>query len=194
MTLTEMVSEVISLTGLPHLEPQIVSNLRAATLNAHSVDFFPKDLVEAIVSNPTPTEYKISITNPTRFRSWNYIRYCASSSPNDQGLYLKEESASNLLTSYNIEKAGIYYNAGTATKLILQSPTPNIAYGYFQYPDTSVNNFNSWIADEFPYYLIFTAASKMFSMVGRKDMAGYYASEASAILQLIIRDNITSLG
>lgn len=192
MTLTELVSEVSSLTRRPDQELNAVSYIRAATLAAHSLDDFSRDLVIATIANPAPLEYKISIPHPAFWKKWKQLN--VADSAGTTGVELVETSISTLVDSYGYRKTNCYYIAGTATTAFLGELSPQLQYSYYAYPNVSTTGYASWVATNHPYYLIYSAAARVFALLGRRDMAQQYERDAFNAASAIVKDNITEQG
>lgn len=103
---------------------------------------------------------------------------------------LKEISIDNIFDEFKAEKVDVWYQAGST--IMIRSSTA-LKWGlisWYAWPNLDINNanlatfltapqncsplFNSWVAQEFPYAIIFDAASSVLQKQGQVDAARKY--------------------
>ncbi len=142
-----MKAAVLSEIKRPDQTALISSAVNAMVLKAHSVDFFPRDLVESNVITVGTPGTEVSEALPTRWRKFNYIFQTGST-----GLILaghkgfENVDAADRFQWDTSAKNEIYYVAGSNVKLKnFKTSISYIKYGYFEYPDVSNDALNTWM-------------------------------------------------
>lgn len=178
MTFDEMVAEVISITKRPDLTDRIKANLRAATLKAHHSDFYYKDLVEVPVQfsaqfylqNFVPTEVV------TRFRKVKYIRRWLGGMEGKPGKFLEPIQIENSIDGYGYTKVEVYYMAGQMLQMRGATQFDKVLFGCYQHPVIAPETaYESWIAEEMPYVIIYEAARVTFKSYSFTEAANEYS-------------------
>lgn len=169
MTLPELEAEVLLITKRPDRVANISQAVRNATLKAHHTDFYPKDLFETGIQWSIPA-YIQSLEVKTvvpRWRAFKYLRkYDFSTSPGTPGDLFTFIQPESLMDSYDIQRENVCYIAGT--QLEIRSTTQDIyaLLGCYRHPDVTVNGFDSWIAQDYPFAIINAAAAIEFKQIG----------------------------
>lgn len=179
-TLADMVNEVIVLTGRPDLTARIEQAVRAATIKAHSVDFFDRDLVERPIQWTTPA-YIQSLPYKQifpRFRAIKYIRKYANSVP---GAFFKDVLPELTQDSYGVDLLDIYYLAGANLELRSSTMDNYMLIGAYEYPDTSAAGYSSWIADSFSPLIYTEAASAIHRSTGNKEQVALLQNDLAQL-------------
>jgi hypothetical protein len=178
MTLTELQAEVYTLTNRPDLVAQTLTAVRAATLKAHQADYYWKDLFETGVSFDSALflqslDYRTLIP---LFRSMKYIRKATSNGT--LGAVLTLKLPETVFDSYNEEIVDVYYMAGFVVQIKSSTALQYIALGCYLNPNISVSGYNSWIALDHPYAIVYEAAAAVFKMIGKTEEFSAYSSLA----------------
>lgn len=174
MTLTELLAEVYSETRRADLVSQTLSAVRSATLKAHRIDYFYKDLFETGISF-TPADYVHQVDYKTlypRFRSLKYLRKfdpTALPAPGQAGTYFNVIDPTDALDPYNVTKEDVCYIAGVYLQIRSSTLLSNALIGFYQDPliGSTDGTFSSWIAVDHPWAIIRGAASQIFKIVGK---------------------------
>jgi hypothetical protein len=196
MTLAEMVQEVYAITKRSDMVTQTDSAIRMATLRAHQLDFWQRDLREEIVDFLTPA-YAITWNPKTaypRFRAVNYIVKVQHPSDEIYGKPLENHSPIGSYDSYGIQKQNVWYMAGAAIRLNFSEQVRKVAAGFYQHPDIAAPAYSSWIADDYPWAIIERAAAKILTQTGNTDLAvsaTQRANEQDALLKI---SNVQDIG
>lgn len=187
MTLTELISEVYSITNRPDRVAETLSSVRSATLKAHQSDYYPRDVYETGISFTSPAylqyiEYKDIIP---RWRSLKYFRKYDTSGSGIAGTFFDIVPTELTQDSYGLNRDNICYLAGNVLQVRSSTELSNALIGCYIDPLIGSTNstFDSWIAIQHPWYIIYEAAGRVFRMVGKMDEAS--AQRALALEELI---------
>ena len=178
MTFAELVAEVVSITKRPDLIERIKANVRAATLKAHHSDFYYKDLFEVpvqfteifILQSFVPTDVS------PRFRKAKYVRRWLGGADGHFGNFFTPIQIENSIDNYGCTKNEVYYMAGQALQMRGAMPIDKILFGCYQHPVvTPETAYDSWIATEMPYVIIYEAARVTFKSYSFTEAANEYS-------------------
>lgn len=165
----ELVTDVYTITKREDLVNETAMAIRAATLKAHQKDFYYKDLTELVVSF-TDEAYLQSFESAAtiaRFRSLSYIRKIELDDTPSNFLTLIEPS--KIFDNANVQKQDVYYAAGRLINIKSSSKIQKIIVGCYVHPIVLTGSFASWIADEYPFAIIYDAAATIFKTVGQDE-------------------------
>lgn len=194
MTLTELCAEIYSLTSRPDLVNETKMAVRSATLKAHQLDFFYKDIEETGVSFSS-ADYLQTLDYKSLFplyRSLKYIRKAeADGTPGD---FLSVITPTSVLDRYGTAREDICYTAGAVIQIKSSTALQYILFGFYSNPDITEAGYNSWIATDHPFALIYEAASVIFKTIGQDEKATLYNKLAGELLQAIKVSNIEAEG
>ena len=197
MTLAELTQEVYNLTGRSDRTAETLAGIKSATLKAHQSDFYWKDLLEAGVQFPSAEylqtwDYRNTIP---LYRSAKYFRkYDTSVSPAVAGKTLKKVVPENIFDDYAIEKTDIWYSAGGFIQLKSLTKESTYLFGCYLNPDLTEAAYNSWIALDHPYAIVFDAAATVFKAIGKDDEAAAYRQMVAEQIAELRMSNIDSIG
>lgn len=172
MTLAELITEVNTIVKMPHLQDEMKLAVKRNTLLLHASNGWAKDLVEIVVASPTPTDYRHSLTLPSGFRAFHYLKkdgYAKS---------LDVKTASEILRN-GCDESDILYLSGSVLNVRTSTVTASFLFGYFAHPVITDAGYSSWIANEYPYAIVLRAASMVFGMVDNKEQAAKYKELAN---------------
>lgn len=195
MTLNELIAEVYTITNRPDLVAQTLTAVRSATLKLHQSDYYYKDLRETGVSFTT-AEYTQQIEYRTLFPKWRALKYVrkTDSAGTDTGKFLDIILPENVLDDYKINRNDVAYVAGDVIQIRSSTELQYILLGRYDNPDITQANYNSWIALDHPYAIIFEAASTVFKMIGDTDQFAAYTGLAGMQLVELRNSNILAQG
>ena len=168
MTLTELRNEVYTLTNRPDLVAETLSAVRAATLKLHQIDYFYKDLYETGVSF-TSAEYKQQIEYRTLLPRWRALKYIRKTdvTGDGEGVFFTVLAIPEMVEDqYQINIKDVCYVAGSVVQILSSTKFQYIILGCYLNPDITESGYNSWIALDHPYAIIFEAAATVFKMIG----------------------------
>lgn len=195
MTLSELQGEVYTLTGRPDQAARTLLAVRSATLKLHQVDFFPKDLFETGITFSLSAylqqlEYRSIIP---RWRALKYIRKTDVDQA-DNLPFLTVITPEQVLDNYGCNRNDICYMGAEVINIRSSTELQYILLGCYLNPDVTETGYSSWIAGEFPYAVVYEAASEVFRATGRSEEAAEYRRLAAEQRQLILISNIQQVG
>lgn len=189
MNFTELVAEVIQITKRPDLATATESAVKAATLKAHQSDYFFNDLIEVAVEFDEPRF--IQTFDPKqvvpRFRQAKYIRIWEGDVNGYAKEFLEHIQIEAALDNYGHIRTNVFYMAGAFLQIRGTQPVEKVLFGAYQHPlVTPSENLNSWIADEYPWAIVYEAARTIFLQVGYQ--------EQSRAMQALVGEQYSVLG
>lgn len=196
MTYDEIVSEVIRITKRPDLLASIQANVRAATLKAHHSDFYYKDLYEVPVQfvNIFHLQSFLPTEVAPRFRKVKYIRLWNGGVQGDVGTFLTPIQVENSIDGYGYIKTDVYYMAGQLLQIRGKCELDKVLFGCYQHPIITPDTaYNSWIAVDMPYAIIYEAARvtfKSYSFTEQANEMSALVNEQFAELKLSYVDDV----
>jgi len=173
-TYSDLVADVITITNRPDLVDLTKLAVRHATLKAHKLDFFPKDIYETGIQWQTPAyiqslEYRNLIP---RWRAFKYLRkYDFSTSPGTPGKLFDVITPELILDSYDFQKDNVCYLAGESLEIRSSTLDAHMLLGCYRHPDTAEATYDSWIALDQPSAIVFEAARSVFKQIGYDEQA-----------------------
>ena len=196
MTLNELIAEVYTITNRPDLVAQTLTAVRSATLKLHQSDYFYKDIFETGVTF-TSAEYLQQLEYRTlvpRWRALKYIRKTDSVGYQD-GAFLEVLSVPEMVEdAYRINRNDVCYVAGAVVQIRSSTELQYILLGCYLNPDITAAGYNSWIALDHPYAIVFDAASMVFKMIGDTDQFAAYTALAQQQMAELRMSNIQAVG
>lgn len=195
MTLAELINEVYVITGRSDRVNETLSAIKSATLKAHQSDFYYKDIFETGVAFNS-AEYIQSLDYRTLLPLWRANKYMrkydnVSATPGDFLTLIQPEL---VLDRYSVEKTNIYYFAGAFMQLKSETQEQYYLMGCYVHPDITVSGYNSWIAADHPYAIIFDAAATVFKAIGKDDESAAYKTLIPEQIAMIRGSNIVAQG
>lgn len=195
MTLAELIQEVYTLTGRPDRVAETLSAIKSATLKAHQCDFFYKDIFETGVAFAT-SDYIQQLDYRTLLPLWRANKYFRKydNSTGTPGKFLTLIQPELVLDRYQVEKDDIYYLAGAYMNVKSSTQEQYFLYGCYLNPDITQAGFNSWIAKDHPFAIVFDAAATVFKAIGKDDEAAAYRNMVGEQIAMIRGSNIVAQG
>jgi len=197
-SLTSLIDDVFLLTNRPDLVGETTLAVRNATLKAHSLDFFPKDLFETGVQFDYPQsqqtlEYKTLVP---RWRALKYIRTYVPDSTGGgcPGPMLEVVTPDSLIDSYGRHRPNVCYVAGLNLQIRTTTAQQYYLLGCYVYPDVTTDNYSSWIADEQPSLIQYEAAATIFKSIGFDEQEAAYRRMLLDEYALLKQNNILANG
>lgn len=193
-SLAEITQAVYTITKRPDLVADTSVAIKSATLSAHGSGYYDKDLVENGVIFDS-AEYFQSLMYRLLLPRWRSLKYArkfsfSTTSNNNQGLagdFLKLITPDNSLDNYGINKEDVIYLAGESLEIRSSTQLQYILLGCYLYPDVTDEGYNSWIAVEQQFLIIFNAARLVFKAIGYDEQSATFeklAGEQFALLTL----------
>lgn len=174
---SDLVDEVYDITLRPNLVSQTKSAVRAATLTAHHLDYFPKDMFETGLQFTTPDyvqslDYKAVVPN---WRAFKYLRKYDNTVEVGQDLtpkFFELITPEVALDGYGLVRNNTCYLAGETLEIRSTTKDTYMLLGCYVHPNVVEATYSSWIAAEYPYAIIYGAAAIIFSQIGYEEQAG----------------------
>lgn len=192
-TYSDLVADVITITNRPDLVDLTKLAVRHATLKAHKLDFFPKDIYETGIQWQTPAyiqslEYRNLVP---RWRALKYLRkYDFTTSPGTAGELFKVITPELILDDYNFQKDNVCYLAGESLEIRSNTKDANMLLGCYRHPDTTEANYDSWIALDQSSAIVYEAARSVFKQIGYDEQAQEMQSEVTDQYSLLRQEII----
>lgn len=193
-TFAELCADVYIITNRPDLVNETKLAVKAATLKAHQCDFFWKDLEETGVSFSTE-DYVQSLEYRTllpRYRSLKYIR--KTDSVGTPGALLDVITPAMVLDRYGYDRTDVCYTAGEVIQIKSSTLLQYILLGCYLNPDVTEVGYNSWIALDHPYAIIYEAAASIYKMIGQDEQATVFKKFSDEQFQYLKQSNIEAEG
>lgn len=173
-SLASIISDVYSLTKRDDLVNETLTAIRAATIKAHHTGFYPKDLFETGVTFTTPAyvqalEYRELLP---RWRALKYIR--KADTVGGVGSFLELITPTEVLDAHGYTKTDVMYLSGSVIQIKSSTELGNILLGCYLNPDVNPGSYNSWVAKDYPFAIIFEAARVIFKTIGYDEQAASY--------------------
>lgn len=174
-TFAELEALVIEQTRRPEVTSITQSAIRTATLRAHHVDFFKRDLAIGLLSyTPSSSAYFYDIANIhstlLRLRGLQLLQSvdATTSTPVEN---LEYRDVDDMYDSNGDRRLSVYNMIGNTLRVYPQLSTGVMTAYYFQNPVVSSVGYSSWIANDFPDELAMWAAAIVFARTGFAEMA-----------------------
>jgi len=199
MKFSELVNAVYVETARPDLVDETSQAVLASTLKMHGLDYFFKDIQPSNVMFDSAAYIQVLDTAALpRYRALSYARkwdptFNASQLqptvlppiqsslgvPVNENLALrplKVISVDDIFDDYGTEKLDVCYQVGNCIYIKSSTSLSQLRIGWYQWPLAVADDtkFSSWIANEFPYAIIFDAASAVLQKTGQQDAARKY--------------------
>ena len=195
MTLAELISEVYTITGRPDRVAETASAIKSATLKAHQSDFFYKDIFETGVAFDS-SAYVQQLDYRTLLPLWRAVKYLRKydNTAATPGNFLNLIVPELVLDRYMVEKTNIYYIAGAYLNIRSETEEQYYLLGCYLNPDITTVGYNSWIALDHPYAIVYDAAATVFKAIGKDEEASAYRGLVGEQLQMLKMSNIVASG
>jgi len=167
MTLAELIAEVDLITNRPDLVGETTAAVKAATLKAHRLDFFSKDIFETGVEFDT-ADFRQSldyITFITNFRAFKYLRRVEDET-DEEGTFFEIISPEEILDDYQNNRSDIAYVAGRVLEIRSAVEFSKALLGCYVLPIVTTADYSSWVAEQNPYAIIYEASRVVFKAIG----------------------------
>jgi len=195
MTLAELIQEVYTLTARPDRVDETASAIKSATLKAHQSDYYYKDIYEVGVDFGTAS-YLQSLDYRTLIPRWRALKYLRKYDLTTlvPGNFLSIITPDQLMDRYNVEKTNICYAAGAYINIKADTEERGYLVGCYINPDITTLTYNSWIALDHPYAIIFDAAATVFKAIGKDEEAAAYRGLVQEQISMLRASNIIAEG
>lgn len=195
MTLTEIITATYEITNRPDLVAKTLSAIQSATLKAHHSDYYYKDVYEAEVDFITASyepdfEYRTFVP---RWRAAKYFRKYDHGTA-VPGVFFTKIVPENALDSYRQAETDVWYGGGEIIHLKSSTEIRYMLMGCYRHPDITVDDFDSWIALDHPYAIVYGAAQSVFRIIGKTEESRAMKEEVAEQFVLLRNANILENG
>lgn len=195
MTLTELIAEVYNVTGRPDRVAETLSAIRSATLKMHQTDRYLKDIFECVIGFSS-AEYIQNwdyIQTIPRWREPKYLRKIDYLN-NIPGKLLTKLVPEQIFDGYTVEKDDVYYVAGAYVQIKSSTQEQYYLHGCYLNPNITADGFDSWVARDHPFAIIYDAAATVFKAIGKDEEASSFRNLVNDQITLIRQVNIDDGG
>jgi len=195
MTLAELIQEVYTLTGRPDRVAETLSAVRSATLKCHQSDYYYKDIFESGLAFDS-ADYVQNLDYRALLPRWRALKYLRKydNSTGTPGAELNIIVPENVLDSYRVQRTDICYVAGAYIQINSSTAEQYYLLGCYLNPNITEAGFDSWIASDHPYAIIFDAAATVFKAIGKDDESSSYRNLMGEQMSMLRASNITATG
>ncbi len=194
-TLAQITADVYALTSRPDMEAETNLAIRSATLTAHQRDFYFRDLFETGISFSS-ANYLQSFEPKTLlplFRSIKYLRKYDSVGQTPSTI-LNGITPAQVFDDYGIDYVNVYYSAGAEIQIKMDTQEQFMLFGCYLNPNVTTDMYSSWIADDYPFAIVYLAAAQVFKTLGADVQSNNYNGMARDQLALLDTNNINDTG
>lgn len=197
MILRELISAVYTETNRPDLVPETLQAIMEATFSIHNMESFYRDILENTIVFTDAGAYiqQLALQAVPRFRSVAYIKksdpvnnlaeqYNLPLQTNlpplvfktTQFNFLRQIDIGDILDGYGYEKTDVWYAAGSQINIKSSTPLHYCTLGWYANPLISIDgsSYESWVATDYPYAIIYKAAGSIFSKIGEEKSLAMY--------------------
>lgn len=195
MTLSELIAEVSTITNRPDLSAQTSAAVRAATLKIHQSDYYYKDLFETAVDFGSAA-YTQSLEYRTLIPRWRAIKYLrpVDSTGTPTAAPFEVLTPDEILDEFAVERTDVCYVAGTVVQIKSSTQFQYLSVGVYLNPDITASGYNSWVALDHPFAIIFEAAAQIFKQTGDTEQFAAFTTLANQQLVEVKLSNVLAEG
>lgn len=192
-TFAELLADVYTLTNRPDLVNETKVAVKAATLKAHQIDFFYKDLFETGIQW-SPVAYTQSLDYRTLFPRWRALKYLRKYADGVPGKFFDILTPEQVLDSYSLAREDICYGAGEMIEIKSSTEDDYMLLGCYLNPDISETAYSSWVALDHPYAIVYDATATVFKTIGFDEQSAQYRQMVAEQYAMIRQSNILANG
>jgi hypothetical protein len=195
MTYAELLEEVYTLTKRADRTAETASAVKAATLKAHQSDFYSKDLYETGI-NLGELAYRHSydyIALFDNFRTFKYFKRVEDQN-DDVGKFLDIITVDEVLDSYGNNRTDIAYVAGRVLEIRSSVEFQYALIGFYANPIVRTGAYSSWVAQMYPYAIVYEAARTVLTALGQQEEANGMAALVREQYQILRASSLTDVG
>lgn len=204
MNLVELTTAVYDLTKRPDMVAETSIFIKSSTLELHLMGKFLRDIQRAKLTFTSSAYIQVYDTSVIdRYRQSVYMMPSDSyqtittdlipaclddqSAPlpplawgyadMDYTGLIQPVEADDIFDVQGFRKTNIMYQAGSNLYINSAASIQYAQFAWLAYPDVGDNTYSSWIADQYPYGIIFKATSRILAHIGKQDMARTYDND-----------------
>lgn len=195
MTFDDLIAEVYLVTNRPDLVGETKSAVKAATLKAHKTDFYSKDIFETGIEFDT-AEFRQSldyISLLSNFRAFKYLRRVEDEN-DDIGKFFDIVLPEEVLDNYGCNRDDIAYIAGRVIEIRSSVMFSKALLGCYVLPIVRESDYLSWVAEQFPYAIVYEAARVIFKGIGYDEQSAQFNLLVAEEYTLLKQSALTDVG
>ena len=195
-TFTELCDDVFTITNRPDLIAETKLAVKAATLKAHQIDYFAKDIRESGIKFPTSDYYQqlqLRTLFPT-FRAIKYLRRWDNSGSGRAAEFLEITTPLETVDDYGVDKVNIAYLSGDNLSIKAYAPIEYAIVGVYLNPTIVESDYSSWIALDHPFVIVYEAARLVYKQIGFDEQASAFEKLVAEQVALLRIANVQSVG
>ena len=195
VSLASIVADVYTLTNRPDLVGETALAVKAAVIKAHQSDDYIKDFAEYSIAF-SASDYFQSLDYKSVIPLWRKPRYIRKydASGSSPGLMLTYIEPEKVVDEYNASRQNVFYVAGSNIQIRTSDSCQYFLVGAYVNPDVTATGFNSWIANDHPFAIIYEAAAIVFKTIGYDEQVPIYRQMVAEQLQILKQHAVTGLG
>lgn len=194
-TFNELVAQVLTIINRPEMTAEAEIAVKAATLQLHRKDYFYKDLFEVTIQFD-PVGYLQTIEYQTIIPLFRSLKYLRKYDGSEVGAFIDVIMPEQVLDSYKLPRADVCYVAGNVIQIRSSTDLTYALLGCYLNPNVaSAATYNSWIAVEAPYAIIYTAVANMYgTILGDTTRQQAAIQQAQQEFAEVLTNNIIAIG
>jgi hypothetical protein len=198
MNFEQLLKDVYDITNRPSLEAETSSAIRLATLKAHHLDFFSRDIVEVPIKfNEKLFKQSIDLYKlAANYRAAKYFRLTDTANCDDViGPFITMITPDEILDSYGRNRVNVSYVAGRMLEIRANVDFNTAIFGFYVNPIvTPSGSYDSWIANIHPGAIINEAARVIFKMIGYDEQSAQYNTLVNEEYALVRITGLSDIG
>lgn len=203
MNYQEIYDRVVTITNRPDLTLETEMAIQSVTTRLHSLDFWRRDHVDQFVIFPSALgEQSFALSTLGRFRIFSYVRKWDPSGLNPStnantgwvGAEFAPVEPDKVIDSYGVFEDNKFYISGGKANFRSWTPFQHLLIGYYRLPVVSPTEvYSSWIAELWPYAIIYGAAGEVAGDVGNNEVAARMETKFNQQALLIAPNSLEAL-
>lgn len=182
----------MTLTNRPDLVNETTLAVKAATLKAHQSDDYIFDFSEYSISFSSSDFYQ-SLDYKAIIPNWRKPRYIRKYD-GAPGLFLTYLEPEKVVDNFGASRYDIFYIAGSNIQIRSSTSLQYLLVGAYVNPDVTTTGFNSWIANDYPFAIVYEAAAIIFKTIGYDEQVPIYRGMVAEQLQILKQHAVTGMG
>jgi hypothetical protein len=197
-TFAEMRTEVIANTRRPELVALTDSAIKMATLRAHHVDFFPRDVGTYPLTYTVPTGNQLFVDIASVNTLIPDLRTLDFMQGYDPITLLANENLEyvvdfkNFWDEYNDLRSSVFTTVGDTLRVRFCEATGKATIYYYKNPDVTVADYSSWIADKHKEEVARWAAAIVWQRSGFQEIAAQMQAAILDFKSLLVESYLSS--
>lgn len=172
---TSLYNTIVINTNRPNLRAETISAIKSATLELHAIASFIRDVKTAWLSSTsgTSTSFLFAIPNPRAVRR---IVNVAPADPNGLcGTPIQE------IDLFNAGPDGNWFKWDKRNlEIHVTYPCPAFILSFLSFPNTTEEEYDSWIGEVYPNFVTDLATQKVLAMISKLQQSRLYAAQVGA--------------